>query len=926
MRMLSCIGIVVTVFAIQVAVGQPAQAAPLGSADPGHSYLQLKRHVNTHALPRASRKHGLRAAPRLGTPPRGLAHPTGRRPTIVSRSSVGPSGGSVAGVTSPQTSTAGGGSGGSSGDPNTNDGALEQLTGFGGLGETCCIPPDTQVAVGPNSVVEMVNVQGRITTKAGVQTSTFNNSDFFGGPQNAMNSAFWSDPRVLYDTLSGRFFATILIFDSCNPAPPPTGSGCTTNGNSEVDLAVSGSNDPTNWAVYIVQTSTNNVLFDQPKLGASNDKVVLTWNDNGFSGPYQFVVVQKAGLVAQNNSVPAFFFATDSSHFNVIPVISLTPTDIEYAVNADQNSSTLTVTAFTGVPGVSPVSATMTDMSIGDYSTPPGAVQPNSGPTLDTGVPAVQSAVFQSGEIWTGGNDSCTPPGDNTARACLRFDTVDVSGTTPTLTQDFDLGQVGAYLFYPAVMVDTFGNFFVGHSVSSSSEFGTAGMTFAPAGPFPSVLAGIDYRSGSATYSCFLNGINRWGDYSGAARDPSNSKDVWFAAELGSTSSTDSCAWGTQIGRFTQAPPTVTGVSPNSAPELTSACAPAVSLTGTDFVAGQTSVSFGSVAASSVSVTSPESLTAVAPAQARGTVDVTVTTPAGASPANAADQFTYSPDTAPPSISASISPPPNLAGWNTTSPATVNLVATDGFCGSGVNTITYQAFGAEVIPLTSISGATVSIPITVDGVTTVAFVATDNAGNTSAVQTTTVQLDTMPPAIAISSPAATAYLLNQVVNAAYLCTDATSGVATCIGTVANGSPINTSTVGPNSFTVTASDVAGNSSSATVSYMVAYNICLLYNPSKGVKSGSTDPIKLQICDANNANLSSPTITLTLIGVASASSPSTIVQPLSGTFRYDPTLPGYITNVSTKGLAPGSYVLEFTISGSDTTVHMVPFIVT
>jgi len=325
-------------------------------------------------------------------------------------------------------------------------------------------------------------------------------------------------------------------------------------------------------------------------------------------------------------------------------------------------------------------------------------------------------------------------------------------------------------------------------------------------------------------------------------------------------------------------------------------------------------------------VTSPESLTALAPVQARGTVDVTVTTPAGTSSATAADQFTYLPDTTPPSVSGTVAPPPNLAGWNTTSPATVNLLATDELCGSGVNSITYLAFGAEPIPVTSVIGTTASIPITVDGVTTVAFVATDNAGNSSTVQTIRVRLDTVPPTVTITSPAATTYLLNQVVNAGYSCTDATSGVATCVGTVANGNPVNTSTLGSNSFSVNASDVAGNTSSATVTYLVAYNICLLYNPAKGVHSGSTVPIKLQICDATNADLSSSTITLTLIGVASASSPGTIVQPLTGTFRFDPTLPGYITNVSTKGLAPGSYVLEFTISGSDTTVHTAPFTVT
>ncbi|HYR82061.1 MAG TPA: hypothetical protein VEN80_07165, partial [Thermoplasmata archaeon] len=41
-------------------------------------------------------------------------------------------------------------------------------------------PPDVQVAVGPNHVVEMVNVLGRISTKQGVEVQTFPLDSFFG--------------------------------------------------------------------------------------------------------------------------------------------------------------------------------------------------------------------------------------------------------------------------------------------------------------------------------------------------------------------------------------------------------------------------------------------------------------------------------------------------------------------------------------------------------------------------------------------------------------------------------------------------------------------------------------------------------------------------------------------------------------------------
>jgi hypothetical protein len=65
-----------------------------------------------------------------------------------------------------------------------------------------------------------------------------------------------------------------------------------------------------------------------------------------------------------------------------------------------------------------------------------------------------------------------------------------------------------------------------------------------------------------------------------------------------------------------------------------------VTITGTGFT-GTTAVNFGATSAKSFTVNSATSITAVSP-KGKGTVDVTVTTPAGTSPTSAADQFTYS--------------------------------------------------------------------------------------------------------------------------------------------------------------------------------------------------------------------------------------------------------------------------------------------
>src|SRR5947199_10049788 len=66
-------------------------------------------------------------------------------------------------------------------------------------------PPDVQVAAGPSHVVQMVDVLGRVSTKQGVEVQTFPLSTFFGVP----STDFISDPKVHFNTASGRWFASI---------------------------------------------------------------------------------------------------------------------------------------------------------------------------------------------------------------------------------------------------------------------------------------------------------------------------------------------------------------------------------------------------------------------------------------------------------------------------------------------------------------------------------------------------------------------------------------------------------------------------------------------------------------------------------------------------------------------------------------------
>jgi hypothetical protein len=140
---------------------------------------------------------------------------------------------------------------------------------------------------------------------------------------------------------------------------------------------------------------------------------------------------------------------------------------------------------------------------------------------------------------------------------------------------------------------------------------------------------------------------------------------------------------------------------------------------------------------------------------AQGTTTITYTATDAAGNTSGQATKTVRLDTTAPGESASLSPLPNAAGWNSSS-VTVGLSATDGL--SGVTSIGWSESGA-VTGSGTITGASGNLPaITGEGTTTITYTAADAAGNTTT-QTQTVKLDTTAPANALSLSAASgAYL------------------------------------------------------------------------------------------------------------------------------------------------------------------------
>jgi len=113
--------------------------------------------------------------------------------------------------------------------------------------------------------------------------------------------------------------------------------------------------------------------------------------------------------------------------------------------------------------------------------------------------------------------------------------------------------------------------------------------------------------------------------------------------------------------------------------------------------------------------------------------------------------------------------------------------------------------------------------------------------------------DTTKPEITLTTPAEGAtYTLNESVTADYECADeGGSGLKSCEGDVADGALIDTGSVGSKTFTVTATDNGGNTSSVSHTYSVIYDFNGFLSPVDNpptlnlVKAGSVIPVNFSL---------------------------------------------------------------------------------
>ncbi len=263
------------------------------------------------------------------------------------------------------------------------------------------------------------------------------------------------------------------------------------------------------------------------------------------------------------------------------------------------------------------------------------------------------------------------------------------------------------------------------------------------------------------------------------------------------------------------------------------------------------------------------------------------------------DSYAWLVDTTKPVITGFRLPLANVNGWNNTD-VTVSFVCADEVGGSGV------ALDTVAGGVVTTEGASQSLSNS--------GICTDNAGNVADLATVNgINIDKTAPVVTLTTPAANDQFLQfSVVNANWSVSETLSGLdGAPVATAPNGSPINTAITGAYVFSVSATDLAGNTTSVSHNYSVyTYVFGGLKAPvslsMKEFKQGSTIPVKFQIFNSvTGLPVQGPAATLKVNGNnAIASGGSNFLNH----FRYDTSAQQYIYNLSTKSLSAGNNVLN------------------
>jgi len=459
--------------------------------------------------------------------------------------------------------------------------AATQGIDFDGIPSPGYAPSDSNMAVGPNHIVETVNVQFAVHNKSGAILAGPTNIQSLFTPLGGGCLGTVGDPIVLYDRQADRWLISDIGYKS---------------GYAEC-VAVSQTNDPTG-AYYLYSYSFGANLNDYPKLSVwattSNSAYLSTYNifknDQSFIGA-DLCGFDRTKMLVGDSSAAQLCQMTPSDEGSYLP------SDIDGPVPPVDGTPGLYVTWQNNSPGqlylrtLTPNFATATatlspptTISVADDTLACSDCVPQSGTsqTLDTlgdrmmyrfairRFPDHDRAVLNHAVA-------------NGSQVAVRwYELYDPAGSV-TLNQQGTFAPDSTYRWMASMAEDQSADIGLGYSVSSSSI--NPGISFTgrvPGDPSGTMESEASILAGSGSQT---SGLSRWGDYTAMQVDPSDDCTFWYVDQYEKVSGTFN--WNTNIGSFI-----FSGCSSGEAPDFNLSANP-----------GSATINQGSSGTSNITVT-----------------------------------------------------------------------------------------------------------------------------------------------------------------------------------------------------------------------------------------------------------------------------------------------------------------------------------
>jgi hypothetical protein len=574
---------------------------------------------------------------------------------------------------------------------------------FPGVGANGFAPSDVNLAVGPNHIVQVVNVRYAVFDKSGNIVAGFPKSlGSIWGTVIPGCSGNGGDPVVQYDVLADRWLITQL--------------GSTRAPYSEC-MAISQSGDPTG-AYFLYQFAYGSTLNDYPKFGvwptAHNSAYLATYNLFFGASGAQLCAYDRAKMLAGDPSASYVCF-TISNDFSFLPSDLDGPTPPPDGTpgffSTFETLSSLRLYKLAPNFSTTPPTGTLTqvspDLTVAGFTEAcnGGVCIPQTGTTqtLDSlgDRPMYRTPFRVFGDHWTMLMSHAAAVAGSAGE---RWYELRSTGGEFNLFQQGTYAPDAIYRWMGSIAMDQAGDIGLGYSASSSGIHPAIRYTGrVPSDPAGTMEAETSILEGGGSQT----GLSRWGDYTAIRIDPADDCTFWYTNQYEAVSG--SFNWSTAIASFKfpgcGSPPNPDfsiAASPSSLAAIQggAAATSTVTVTSLNGLSGTISLTLSGCPSNAACTLTPDAVTLTSNGSAVSTLSITAAanTPTGAYIVTITGTGTTSgPHSTQVAVNV-ITPTPDFT--MTVTPA--SLTVTRGT--SGVATVTVSGIGASSSVTLSASG------------------------------------------------------------------------------------------------------------------------------------------------------------------------------------------------------------------------------